>query len=286
MRYFFVCGAQKSGTTWFQRLLDAHPALICSGEGHFIRRVARPMFEVIRQYNEHLQIVAKNVYEGKPYYDEIELQELARVIREFIISRMSKRIKPGAVAIGDKTPRYVDTLRELRLFFPEARFLHIVRDPRDVVVSVLHQAWRAGYSDALTTGSQMQIENAAGAARVWLRAQEHFADFAEDYPDQCLEVRYEDLCLSPHGTMERTFGFLGVSASAEVIQSVIQGASFETWSGRKPGDEDKSSFFRRGVMGDWTRTLDQSIIKRVTAICGPWLDRKGYDADSGASVPQ
>ena len=49
MDVFFVCGAAKSGTTWLQRILDAHPETRCSGEGHFITRFSHPASEVIRR---------------------------------------------------------------------------------------------------------------------------------------------------------------------------------------------------------------------------------------------
>jgi hypothetical protein len=193
-----------------------------------------------------------------------------------IIAVMHKRSKPGAVAVGDKTPRYTEFLNELRGLFPEARFLHVVRDPRDIAVSLFHHALRAGHSDALTSGSQTQVELATSTAQLWMRAQERFAHFIERYPEQCLEIKYEDLCREPRETMVRGFRFLGVSASADIVQSVVQRASFEALSGRKPGEEEKSSFFRKGIAGDWTRTLDRSMATRITAVCSPWLSRKGY----------
>jgi hypothetical protein len=68
MDVFFACGAPKSGTTWLQRVLDAHPEISCSGEGHFIDRFSAPLAEVVREYNRHLGVVETQVYEGRPYY--------------------------------------------------------------------------------------------------------------------------------------------------------------------------------------------------------------------------
>ena len=64
----FVCGAPKSGTTWLQRVLDAHPQIQCSGEGHFIERFTVLLAQVMRGYASHMGLVADRVYEGKPYY--------------------------------------------------------------------------------------------------------------------------------------------------------------------------------------------------------------------------
>jgi len=86
-RFFFVCGAPKSGTTWLQRVLDAHPQVQCSGEGHFIERFATPLAKVVRDYQNHMSLVAGRVYEGKPYYPPLEQSDFDRLVRGFITDR-------------------------------------------------------------------------------------------------------------------------------------------------------------------------------------------------------
>ena len=56
VKVFFVCGAPKSGTTWLQRILDAHPQVCCSGEGHFITRFSSPVSKVVNTYNADLSV--------------------------------------------------------------------------------------------------------------------------------------------------------------------------------------------------------------------------------------
>ena len=279
MRYFFICGAPKSGTTWLQRLLDAHPAVVCSGEGHFIERLAAPMLQVGKQYNAHLRLVAERVYQGHPYYNALEERDLAPLVHSFIITLMARRHKRGAVVIGDKTPRYTEFLNQLLTLFPDARFLHMVRDPRDVTVSMLHHCLRAGYADALTSGSRVQAELTANSAKAWLKAQVLFARFAEANPEQCLELRYEDLSASPDDVLARTFRFLGVSDAPDIIKAAKESASFEKWAGRKRGDEDKTSFFRKGLVGDWKGSLDQAALDCIAGICSSWVERKGYNGE-------
>lgn len=279
MRYFFICGAPKSGTTWLQRLLDAHPSLVCSGEGHFIERLVLPMFQVARQYNQHLQLVAERVYEGRPYYRPLESQDLAPLLRSFIAELMARRAKPATIAIGDKTPRYTEFLNELRSLFPDARFLHVVRDPRDVVVSRLHHAMRAGFPEALMIGTKTHRELTEKGAEAWVKAQELFARFAATHPQQCLELRYEDLSGSPRMEIGRTFRFLGVADAPDLVNAALENASFEKWASRPRGEEDRTSFFRKGVVGGWKGSLDQVGLDGIAAICNRWAERKGYAAE-------
>ena len=49
-RVFFVCGPPKAGTTWVQHILDAHPKISCSGEGHFHTKVGKPFVAAMCEY--------------------------------------------------------------------------------------------------------------------------------------------------------------------------------------------------------------------------------------------
>jgi hypothetical protein len=276
VRYFFVCGVPKSGTTWLQRLLDAHPRVVCSGEGHFADLLIEPIKRVQNQYNKQMAFDAEIVYGGKPYYSALEDRELAPLLRALIVTRMQHRMKPGATAVGDKTPRNFDFLGELLALFPDASFLHMVRDPRDVTVSVLYHGVREGYRDVLVPGSRNHNTIVERAAAAWRRAQDNFHRFSRKHPEQFQEVRYEDLVETPGESVKRVFDFLGVSASTSLVKEIIAGASFETLAGRPRGEEDATSFFRKGVVGDWKTKLEAETVARIDAACGAWMKRKNY----------
>lgn len=278
LTYFFVCGAAKSGTTWLQRLLDAHPQVVCSGEGHFIGKLALPMVRMRDHYNEVLAQAADVVYEGKPYHLKLDDRDLVPHIRSLIVTLMQKRLKPGARAIGDKTTRYYDFLDQLKILFPDARFLHIVRDPRDVAVSLLYQRMRNGHSDALVIGSAARRDMVFNAMRNWLEAIQKFDRFSAAHPGHCLEVRYEDLSTEPRPVMRAAFDLLGVTATNQVIDEVVASASFESWSGRSPGQEDAQSFHRKGIVGDWKTALDRDEIDEINAVCGALMSQMDYSA--------
>ena len=155
MRIFFVVGAQKSGTTWLQRSLNSIEGVHCLGEGHFIDRLVQPFADVARSYNKMMQLVAERVYEGNGFYDGIPDSEFRQVMKQWITTILLRNVATdpkSILAIGDKTPAHSHHIPTLRSLFPEARFVHMLRDGRDVAVSAFHHQQRVlrklGQADA------------------------------------------------------------------------------------------------------------------------------------------
>lgn len=271
----FVAGAPKSGTTWMQRLLDAHPDVVCSGEGHYVTRIGRRFAELVRSYNRELGIEAEQVYQGAPYYRAIAQEEFDLLLRLTCLTVLGQR-HAGEAVIGDKTPRYAESLPQLTRVFPEALIVHVVRDPRDVAVSRLHHAHRAGYPEALTAGSERRRELLDNAISAWVSVVARARVFAERAPDRLVELRYEDLLADAAGRIGPVFRRLGVAADAATCAAAVDAASFRRASGRRPGEEAPESFLRKGVAGDWTTALDPQEAARVADGCRTEMERHGY----------
>ncbi|MQA87837.1 MAG: hypothetical protein GEV03_25240 [Streptosporangiales bacterium] len=100
---------------------------------------------------------------------------------------------------GDKRPMYDQHLDAIFAMFPDAQFVHLVRDPRATVASVRRVGWSGG--------------DVVAPTELWgrsLRAVDAWRGRLA--PDQLLEIRYEDLVMEPRATMERVCGFLGLAA--------------------------------------------------------------------------
>ncbi|MBD0356423.1 MAG: sulfotransferase, partial [Rubrobacter sp.] len=148
---FFVVGLAKSGTTWLMKTLDAHPEVLCKGEGRFFgeeyRREVLAKTQTKQQpsslYNallgsEYLRLwIERSVWSRGGEADE-HIRDIVRLATEYFLT--TELAKSGKKMVGDKTPLlgpgFVEEIYEI---YPEARVIHIIRDGRDQAVSFIHQ---------------------------------------------------------------------------------------------------------------------------------------------------
>ena len=179
MQIFFVVGAQKSGTTWLQKTLNSVAGVHCLGEGHFVDKLLMPMAQTRHEYNKMMQVVQHRIYENDGYYGGIPDQELLALTRSWILNIMLRNAnapQDEILALGDKTPGHSFHLPTLKQLFPGARFLHILRDGRDVAVSAFHHRQRLEQESGqeggdLQTEAHQYLAKWAGCTRAIRKAE-------------------------------------------------------------------------------------------------------------------
>jgi hypothetical protein len=306
---FFVVGQQKSGTTWLMRMLDSHPEILCKGEGRFFGKSWRQ--ESVKRtdakrpptslYNaildaEYLRLwIERSVWSRDDPAEEHVGNLLRMMTGYFLVGKLSKT---GKRMVGDKSPLLTpDTIKEISGVYPEARVIHIIRDGRDAAVSAVHHSWNFGKRRGARTSAKREAyhENAGGprktreslfagnslrrmAAEWDARVSRTIEDGPALLGDNYTEVRYEDFLERPEGEMARLLGFLGAEAGEQTVRHCVDSASFEKLSkGRRRDEEDATSFFRKGVAGDWKNVFtarDKRIFKEKA---GRLLVRLGYE---------
>jgi hypothetical protein len=192
--------------------------------------------------------------------------------------------------VGDKSPLLTpETIREISGIYPEAKVVHIIRDGRDAAVSAAFHSRNFGKrgrgSGAPENGArsgvfaQGQLEKLAAdwASRVGKTVEDGPALLGEGYT----EVRYEDLLTRPEEEVRRLLGFLGTEAGEKSARRCVEAARFERLSkGRKRGEEDPASFFRKGVAGDWRDVFTREDRRIFKEAAGDLLVELGYEKDS------
>ena len=280
---FFIGGSMKSGTTWLQLLLDAHPDIACIGEAHLPDQLAPLLMTSLDRYNQQLDEKNRSVFAeiaGFPLYnrDDLAYMIAANLLLAFAKAGAGKRLR----AIGEKTPDNVRQFDLLQAIFPRARFIHIVRDGRDCAVSCWFHNLRTNRQWASSTHPSLP-DYAGMFAREWAEDLAQATRFADAHPAACITVRYEDLLADTAAVLRPVLAFLGLPASAEIAQRCVWAAAFERLSdGRPRGRENRDSFFRSGTQGNWREHLDTAANSAFIAAAGPWLDRFGYLHDQQA----
>ncbi len=274
---FFIGGAARSGTTWLQLLLDAHPEIGCAGEGHFINKLAPLLHSAFNQHCVFLNKKNSTVFGEIGGYPVLSHQDFLYLLSACIsLFLLKKNGRGSARAIGEKTPDNVAHFDELRDLFPNAKFIHIVRDGRDCAVSMWYHNERIepGWGKR-RFGSLEQF--ASVVADRWAADLVTALTFSQRHPHSILQIRYEDLLLQTIDKLSDLCAFLGVDADKALLARCAETASFSNLSGgRNAGDEDRSSFFRKGSPGDWRIHLGQKAQAEFRSRAGLWLDHFGY----------
>jgi hypothetical protein len=128
--------------------------------------------------------------------------------------------------------------------------------------------------DSVFAGNSLARMAAEWAARVGRTVEDGPALLGENYA----EVRYEDLLARPEAEVRRLLEFLGADTDDGTVRCCVNAASFEKLSrGRERGEEDPSSFFRKGVAGDWRNTFTEQDRRVFEQAAGDLLARLGYE---------
>lgn len=207
---FFILGYGRSGTTLFRRMVSAHPALSVAPESDIFQRLPPHMGQNITSVAD----LDKLMGVCPPYYDEVYDLAAFRAAAEaalplsradfFALLIGKTRIaapKPDAVW-GHKMPSEWPYIRTWRDWYPQARFLHMMRHPQDAIASMVQYQLQRYPTTALVGAWQ------------WRKAYDAIRRDAGGLgADRYLLVRYEDLVSAPEGPLRATCVLLGVDAA-------------------------------------------------------------------------
>lgn len=93
-------------------------------------------------------------------------------------------------------------------------------------------------------------------------------------------VRYEDFLKAGAEQLGRVAEYLNVKVGEELLKEIVENHSFEKLTGRHAGDEDRSSFFRKGVAGDWIEYFTSDAAQAFQEFAGTLLIDLGYEDDN------
>jgi hypothetical protein len=273
LRKLFVVGCAKSGTTWLQHLLNGHPEICIDGEGRYFWPLAQYLNKAFTSFNESLP---KQGHDVSAWWSDTEFACLMRHTIEVALSRtyVNGGSEPGLQYIGDKTPMHTLAVGSLHQLFPEARFIHIIRDPRDATISQWIFWAKANDPRSFEEFVEYSI------TKVWPLNVESARKAGRPLGPLYTEVRYEDLIENPADEMTRLCQFLGVDDASGAIEACLANGDFKKHSGgRTRGNDDgDGNLYRKGVAGDWMNHIPVDLANRCCAQVETLMHDCGYEA--------
>jgi hypothetical protein len=271
----FVVGCAKSGTTWVMNSLNGHPQMVVKGEGRFTWRMLPYLAQAFKGFNDDQ---VKHCDDPTMLLRDVDLLMTARGlfdIQLFRYAETSGKKPSGLRVLGDKTPQHAVSMPSLNEIYPSAKFIHIVRDPRDAAAS--------GWHHFGPDGQRQREEYFAYFVReVWPLSVNAAQTAGRQFLGRYLEMRYEELHREEPYQVRRCLDFLNVDQSPAAIEACIAAGDFKTRAkGRERGQEDATNFYRRGVAGDWVNHMTPQA---AAEFCKPVADLMrscGYDPRAG-----
>lgn len=235
----FVVGAERSGTTMFRLMLDGHPDIACFGEFQYpVEYFRHGRVPSIEQYHRDLEIDRIFQRHGFEIDRSLRYEELVHSFLRQACQRSGKTIPAATVHT------HFDRLGQ---FWPNARYIHLVRDGRDVARSSAQMGW---------------FGNPYFGADKWLVAEHLWDEVSAAVPDERkLEVRYHDLVVEPEATLRRVCAFLGVAYADSMFD----------YTGETDYDRPDPR-----LVSQWRETYDEHDLRLVEARIGHMLEARGY----------
>jgi hypothetical protein len=160
----------------------------------------------------------------------------------------------------------MDLIHEI---YPKARFVHVLRDGRDVAVSV-----RAAARSWVPQWGQTFGRSITSTGQAWKHAIREARKSGQALGDLFLEIRYEEIKSNPYTSYRTLFDFCGIPYDDTIMETIFQATDFETNYRAK-----ETGFRRGGRVGDWKDRFSFIDSIRFNLVAGDALIETGYETD-------
>lgn len=302
----FFGAARRSGTTWLAGMLNAHPEMECRNEGWMFNDFGASFPQWLDE--DRVRTWAARREAQGTWLRHQTIDETLRTIRRAMwdavtreaVGREGWKDWQTLRYLGDKTTTHFCTqIDEIARTFPDARFLHMLRDGRDVVVSDMfllfkelerrempedarreaaaareHYVFGKGKRTPLFRPAVLRYLTTEWATSVMggRRAQALLG------PGQWHEVRFEMIAEHPVDELRAILSWLDVAADDALTTQIVQRHTFERLSGgRSRGQEEPTAEWRKGIIGDWKNHFTNEDRFLFKSIAGELLIELGYE---------
>jgi hypothetical protein len=269
----FIVGVGRSGTTLVRAILDSHPEVAIPGESHFIPRMAaRERAYQAREgflVESFLADVLRDPRFRRWGLPGDQVRECLRLTPPDDLPAAIRRLYElyaehrGKGRYGDKTPAYVHHVATLDRLFPEARFVHVIRDGRDVALSVLDHPSMSGPLPKLAVAWRRGVEKGRRAGRRLGH-------------DRYLEIRYERLVEQPEQVARSLCEFIGLGFHPQMLR-YHERANEIIEPTRHPEAHGRIHLPPTKGLRDWRTQMSREDVGVFAVLAGDLLTALGYE---------
>ncbi|MCC6208462.1 MAG: sulfotransferase, partial [Gammaproteobacteria bacterium] len=203
-RLIFLGGAPRSGTTLLQNILDMHPDIL--GGPEFLH-----IPDIMKLRGKLRDSVARGWIDLICSADVVD-ESMRNLVAGFLLTFADRH---GARLLSEKTPENVLVFPSLVELFPESKFIHIVRDPRATVASLLEVGKKARRKGEMPAQFTRDVQSAIGHVR---RCLDSGFSASRVAPDKVYTAVYERLIRDPEAEGRQICRFLGVEWVPEMLR--------------------------------------------------------------------
>lgn len=278
---FFIIGRPRSGTTLLRHLLDAHPNVIIPEECNFLLALSLK-YRNIKKFDAKLRDKFLKDFRGTKKFKTLPLdykaleqllhslppgaglQDLFSAIHFSCLSIHKK----GEIMIrGDKNPAYSSELfNKLIRSFPEAKYIHLIRDYHDHISSIL-------------TG-KMVMPSPAYMAIAWKKSIRRLEKYKQKQVNNFYTIRYEDLVAQPEENMKNICSFLQIPYDPQMFDFYTKKEEYLSHQPKADYAHNHLSLFNpvnTGRIGKWRDVLKGDELAVTEIIAGKTGKKYGYD---------
>lgn len=273
-RPVFVVGCPRSGTTMLQLMLHSHPRIAVPPETRYLipAYLRRRSFGDMRLAQRRRALAEWVAGDRTTKFKELKIDK-DEYVRQAVegpgslgsvlgLTFKMYADRFGKVRWGDKRPSYVKQIDYLLRMFPDAQFIHLIRDGRDCVASLKEMPWYA--------------HNSFHAVSTWAEAIDAGVKLRRTMPeDAYYELRYEDLTDDPSTELKKLCVFLEEDFDPAMI-SPREAASVAV-PAHKVWHSNTHSDVTRARVGTWANRLDAWEVSLCEQVLGERLAANGYE---------
>lgn len=269
----FVVGHPRSGTTLLASMLGRHPLIASTPESLFMSQARydlklSPAMKPAAIAEQVMSTPLSHLVTDRAAFEV----QLAAAIADggvteravFAAAMEHFRIAKERGRVLEKSPWHLRAMPEILEWFPDARFIWILRDGRGCIASLKKVRWATHDTRTL--------------ARQWVRNMSFGLEGEARVGRALLQIRYEDLLANPRPVMERVFEHIGLALDERVFDHR------EEVSTIKASEVDWKQNVLRPLMGDraqaWRRELSEADAALATRLMLPMLVRMCYEPAS------